>query len=383
MTIIRSTLIGITLTSLLAGCASSSRSIDTKSVDEYYREAQQEIRVSELDDAAKLIRQMEITYPFNPVTHKLLLDLAYAYSHHQRYSEAIAITNRFIAQYPYHDKVDYAYYIKALTNFNHGVEALDARKHPDPREANPIYAREAFKNFADLIRRFPKSQYVADAKKRMTHLRNMLAQHEITLARVSYDEGDTEMALQRAKYVLDNYPNTPAAHMAMDLLAQASHDGDSVKTEQTAATTTNLPKLQDPAKLAQLVADAQAKAPPTPVANPVAERNTIGPDIKPDIHGESWLLAQNPNHYTIQLAGTTRGSWLQSFFAEKQLGEGVAYYTSKRKGQTWYTALYGDYPSYQAAKRAIRELEQKTGIKDLWIRKYKDVQKQIQASATP
>lgn len=382
MTIIKSTLIGITLVSLLSGCASNSKSIDTKSVDQYYREAQQEIRVSELDDAAELIRQMEITYPFNPVTHKLLLDLAYAYSHQQRYSEAIAITNRFIAQYPYHDKVDYAYYIKALTNFNQGVEALDAEKHPDPRKADPIYAREAFKNFADLIRRFPKSQYVADSKKRMTHLRNILAQHEIALARVTYDEGDTVMALQRAKYVLDNYPNTPAAHMAMDLLAQASSNGDSIKTKETETETTNWPEQQSSTKLAQLVADAQVKAPPAPVATPVAV-HTIGPDSKPDIYGESWLLAQNPNHYTIQLAGTTKGSWLESFFAEKQLGEGAAYYTSQRKGQTWYTALYGDYPSYQAAKQAIRELEQKTGIKDLWIRKYKDVQKQIQASATP
>ncbi|HGX92835.1 MAG TPA: outer membrane protein assembly factor BamD [Candidatus Tenderia sp.] len=377
MKLINTLFIGTILIVALAGCASTgtSNSNANKSVNDYYNEAQQYIRVGDLDDAGELIRNMEIRYPFHAITHKLQLELAYAYSHQQRPSEAIAIANRFIAQYPYHERVDYAYYIKALTNFNQGVLALDTSKFPNPEDADARIAREAYKNFADLIRRFPDSQYLTDSKKRMLHLRNLLAQHEVALAERSLENNDFVMATQRAQYVLDNYPNTPASSAALNIIARANNSGGASRSQPRQATAVAAEKLEQPQALA---AEAQIKVPPAAQPKSAEPRNT-GPETKPNIHGERWLLAQNPRYYTIQLAGTTKKSWLDTFFSEKKLGNEAAFYTSRRKGQRWYTALYGSYPSYKAAKAAVAELEEKTGIKGLWIRKYKDIRSHILA----
>ncbi len=363
--------------SLLVGCAStgSSSSNANKSVNDYYNEAQQYIRVGDLDEAAELIRNMEIRYPFHAITHKLQLALAYAYSHQQRPSEAIAITNRFIAQYPYHDRVDYAYYIKALTNFNQGVLALDATRHPNPEDADARVAREAYKNFADLIRRFPESQYLSDAKKRMLHLRNLLAQHEVSLAELALEKNDTIMASQRAQYVLENYPNTPASNSALNILARINNNGGASLASPHHAQVIAKVERQPQA----LVSEAKVKVPPSTVQPQPSETRSSGPAIKPSINDERWVLAQNPGFYTIQLAGTSKKGWLNSFFTEKTLGDEAAYYTSKRKGKIWYTALYGSYPTYKEAKAAVAELEARTGIKGLWIRKYKDIRNHILA----
>ncbi len=385
------------LTLLLGGCATGGSQPERKSVDQFYNEAQQLIRVGDLDEAADLIRRMEIRYPFHAITHKLQLELAYAYSHQRQPEKAIAIANRFIAQYPYHERVDYAYYIKALTNFNRGVEALDPALHPDPRKASPALAREAFKNFASLLRRFPDSQYAADAKQRMVHLRNLLAQHEMALARLALEEGDATMAAQRARYVLDHYPNSPAAGTALNLIAKAQQAQQEQRFEVAMAE--NRPEEQPSttaggeAKEAKsegtatglAAAAAVTTAPATTIRAPALATTERRPKArrdatatKPNIHGEAWLLAQNPSHYTIQLAGTTREKWLEEFFAEKALGDEAAYYVSTRKGKNWYTALYGSYPSYRAAKEAVEELQAKTGIQGLWIRKYRDIQNHIQ-----
>ncbi len=385
MTPIRILISSVLLTIVLAGCATtgSSSSNASKSVNEFYNEAQQYIRVGDLDEASELIRNMEIRYPFHAITHKLQLELAYAYSHQQRPGEAIAITNRFIAQYPYHDRVDYAYYIKALTNFNQGVLALDTTKHPNPEEADARIAREAYKNFADLIRRFPESQYLTDSKKRMLHLRNLLAQHEVALAERALQKGDIVMASQRAQYVLDNYPNTAASNSALNILARANNNGGAAlrRSPDTKAVAAAVKPAQPLA--ADATAGVSVKIPPATPPQPQANApRSSGPAVKPGIHSERWLLAQNPRYYTIQLAGTTKKGWLDNFFSEKQLGDQAAYYTSRRKGKEWYTALYGSYSSYKEAKAAVAELEAKTGIKGLWIRKYKDIRNHILAQSS-
>jgi outer membrane protein assembly factor BamD len=71
------------------------------------------------------------------------------------------------------------------------------------------------------VRRFPESKYAADARQRMVFLRHTLAQHEINVGDYYMRRGAYVAAANRARYVLENHPRTPAVRGALKMLAAA------------------------------------------------------------------------------------------------------------------------------------------------------------------
>ena len=69
--------------------------------------------------------------------------------------------------------------------------------------------------------RFPDSRYAVDARKRMVYLHNLLAKHEIYVARHYLKRGAYVAAANRAKYVLENYQRTPAVEDALGIQIKA------------------------------------------------------------------------------------------------------------------------------------------------------------------
>ena len=62
---------------------------------------------------------------------------------------------------------------------------------------------------------------MTDSQLRMKHLRNILAQHEVNVANFYMRRGAFVAAANRARYVLENYQQTPAMPEALVLLAKA------------------------------------------------------------------------------------------------------------------------------------------------------------------
>jgi len=359
----------IVLSSLMLGCAATIQKPagTNKTVEQLYTESTQLIANNQLDQSHNKLKAMEIRFPFHELTHKLQLDLAMAYSNNKQTSKAVSLANRFIAQYPYHQNADYAYYIKAIANFNKGIEKISVTEHQDLQHTSSREAREAYKNFADLIRRFPTSKYSQESQDRVTHLRDRLASHEVSLAEASYQNNQPIMASQRAQYVIKNYPDTSAANRAQSLLDRAK--------------TTSQPPV---------MILAATKAPEIILKEPtiatlhetVKDTPLTGTNNKPKIKREAWLLSQNPSYFTIQVTGTSQEQSLTDFIRDKQLyDDDAAYYVASRQGKMWFTALYGNFKSYAEAKQMAAELEQNIGIKGLWIRRYRDIQGQINSYA--
>ncbi len=114
-----------------------------------------------------------------------------------------------------------AFYLRGLVNFNLDL-GITARYLPrDPSQRDPGAALQAFNDFSELIRRFPESRYVTDAQLRMKHLRNVLAQHEVNVANFYMRRGAFIAAANRARYVIENYQQTPAMPEALVLLSKA------------------------------------------------------------------------------------------------------------------------------------------------------------------
>jgi outer membrane protein assembly factor BamD len=93
----------------------------------------------------------------------------------------------------------------------------------DMSKRDPGAARESLANFTQLLNRFPESPYAADAKKRMLSLRNLLARYEINAANYYFKRKAYVAAIGRGRYVLENYPQTPAIPDALAVMVQGYH----------------------------------------------------------------------------------------------------------------------------------------------------------------
>ena len=79
----------------------------------------------------------------------------------------------------------------------------------------------SFSTFQELIRRFPNSEYVPDARQRMVYLRNRLAEYENHVADYYIRRGAYVAAVNRAKYALEHYPEAPQLEKTLQILVVA------------------------------------------------------------------------------------------------------------------------------------------------------------------
>jgi outer membrane protein assembly factor BamD len=80
---------------------------------------------------------------------------------------------------------------------------------------------QSFSTFQELIRRFPNSEYVPDARQRMVYLRNRLAEYENHVADYYIRRGAYVAAVNRAKYALEHYPEAPQLEKTLQILVVA------------------------------------------------------------------------------------------------------------------------------------------------------------------
>jgi len=210
----------VLLLTLLVGCASTSNP-DTWPASEFYGQAQESMSIKDYQTAIKHYEDLEIHHPFSPYTQQAQLEVAYAYYKYDEPDSAIAAANRYIKLYPRTKDVDYAYYLRGLVSFERSMSSLDLTLGLDFSKRQPKTAKDAFQYFEDLIKRYPDSKYVNDAKQRMLDIRNKLAQYELHAANYYFRRGAYLSAAKRAQYVLANYPQTPAIPDALIIMIKA------------------------------------------------------------------------------------------------------------------------------------------------------------------
>ena len=115
----------------------------------------------------------------------------------------------FERENPTHPRVDYCLYMKGRVWFDQAPNILERMFKVDLSVRPPKDTLKSFSTFQELIRRFPDSEYVPDARQRMVFLRNRLAQYENHVAEYYIERGAYVAAVNRAKYALEHYPGAP------------------------------------------------------------------------------------------------------------------------------------------------------------------------------
>jgi outer membrane protein assembly factor BamD len=189
--------------------------------EKFRTEAKAAVDAGSYEKAIKLYEALESRYPFGEDSAQTQLDIAYAYFKNNDPDSAIAAADRFIKMNPRSPGVDYAYYLKGLVNYNRGIGFIDRFLPTDTSQRDPGTARDALNNFEELIRRFPQSQYVPDARLRMIALKNNLAMYEVHVARYYMKRKAYVAAVDRATTVIEKYQRTPAVPYALLVLQEA------------------------------------------------------------------------------------------------------------------------------------------------------------------
>ena len=213
-------LLALLLIATLAGCASEPERQEL-SEREIYETAQGYLNSKNFSLAIQNLQLLESRYPFGPYAEQAQLEIIYAYYRGGDNEAAIAAADRFIRLHPQHEKVDYAYYMRGLSNYTEGEGLLERFIPTDMTQRDPGSAIQSFEDFRQLLQRFPNSVYADDARARMIYLRNRLARYEINVANYYFKRKAYLAAANRGRYVIENLPQTPAVPDALAVMVQA------------------------------------------------------------------------------------------------------------------------------------------------------------------
>jgi outer membrane protein assembly factor BamD len=206
---------------LLVTACSTTDVEEELSERQYYEEAQQALENEQYNIATEKLEALDARYPFGRYAEQGKLDMMYAYFQSSDFLSAGATAERFIRMHPDHAQLDYAYYMKGLSAYTADRSLFDRFIPSDLSERDLLPIQEAFNDFSRLLNRFPSSKYAPDARKRMVYLRNLLADHELRAARWYMRRTAYVAAINRARYVVENFDRTPAMPESLAIMHKA------------------------------------------------------------------------------------------------------------------------------------------------------------------
>lgn len=195
---------------VMAGCASDNERDIKSGADQLYDRAQSAMDSGNFRNAIAYYETLAARFPFSNQAKQGQLDLIYCYFMNAEPESAIDAASQFERENPTHPRVDYALYMRGLANFTGQSNTIYRFFGVDLARRPPDRIRESFSAFAQLVQRYPKSRYAADARQRMVFLRNRLAEYENGVARYYFRRGAYPAAINRARFTVESYDGAPA-----------------------------------------------------------------------------------------------------------------------------------------------------------------------------
>ncbi len=223
---------------VVAGCSSNPKKnvVDTgpKSSDQiYYQAAEKALNHQQYTEASKALEAIDSYYPTGRYAQQAQLELMYVKFQQKDFESAVAAADRFIRLNPQHPNVDYAYYVKGVSNMELNYDSLLRYTSLQQAHRDINYLKQAYQNFVDLIRRFPSSQYSVDAAQRMNFIGHELAESEMNVARFNIKRKAWVAAVERSQWVIEHYPQTPQVAEALATAAYSYQQlGDNATAQQ-------------------------------------------------------------------------------------------------------------------------------------------------------
>jgi len=221
--LVRAFVVILLLAISVSGCSRFKRKQSNENegvpVTELYDKAHTAMRRGNWAIALTAFRRLVAQYPYGEYTEQALIEIAYAQFKMGNNEEAISSIDRFLRTYPTHRHTAYMYYLRGLVNSNRDTVFLQKVWNLDASRRDLATPTQAYSDFNIVTGRFPNSRYAADATTRMRELRDMFARHDIEVALYYLRRGAWVAAAERAKYVLETWPQSGFQYDAIAILA--------------------------------------------------------------------------------------------------------------------------------------------------------------------
>ncbi len=175
-------------------------------------------------EAVEYFKEVERQHPYSEWARRSILMTAYAHYMANDYAEAISDSDQFIQLYPGNPSTPYAYYLKSICYFE---QIVDVGRD----QASTSEAGEALR---EVAKRFPNSEYAADARLKIDMVNDQLAGKEMTVGRYYLRAGDALGSIARFRTVIDKYQTTShtpealyrlvALDVSLGLMTEAQHN---------------------------------------------------------------------------------------------------------------------------------------------------------------
>ena len=203
---------------LLHSCSQKSEEVKTKvegdsletQMIQAYNAGVEALDMGDALFAAKKFNEAELLYPQSDWAPRSSLMASYAYFQFGYYSNSVDELERFINLYPKNKNLDYAYYLLAM---NYYESIVDEKKDLKP-------LKEAKKYFNFIIKEYPDTDYALDGKYKLELIEDILAAKEIYIARYYIKKEKWIAAVNRLKFIVNNYGTTIFVEEALHRLVE-------------------------------------------------------------------------------------------------------------------------------------------------------------------
>jgi outer membrane protein assembly factor BamD len=206
-------LAAVVFVAALSACGTKDDEIvkPPESAEKLYNEARDKFDDHKYKDAVKDFEEVERQHPSSEWATSGQIMSAYSSYQAEDYDTAIATLNRFVKIYPNNPSTPYAYYMIALCYYEQISDVGRDQK----------ITEQAMAALREVIRRFPDSEYAHDAHIKLDLTQDHLAGKEMEIGRYYLRHDDTIAAINRFRFVVENYQTTSHVPEALHRLVEA------------------------------------------------------------------------------------------------------------------------------------------------------------------
>jgi len=209
---------------LLAACSTTKDPAEAypgESATQIYQRGEDALRDRVYSEAIKRFEALEVQYPYGRDTETAELHIIYAYYMSSDYASAESAADRFIHAHPTNPHVDYAYYMRGMSNYYQNMGVFERLFALDLATRDLTQIKKSYADFDEVVKRFPDSAYAPAAHQYLVYLRNVIADHELEVAQYYYDHKAYVAAANRANLVVRHYQGAPAVPTALVIMVKS------------------------------------------------------------------------------------------------------------------------------------------------------------------
>ena len=193
--------------------------------DTLYNQALANLDAGDLSESQKRLNDLDRQHPYSEFSRKSLILNTFINYRKGAYTEATTNGKRFLQLYPGDKDAAYAQYIIGMSYF----------KRMPHITRDQTMTQEAFNAMTAVVEKYPESEYVVDAQKKILVTRDQLAGKEMLVGRYYQERREFLASINRYRKVVERYPNTRHVEEALARLTESYFSLGLVEEAQNSA----------------------------------------------------------------------------------------------------------------------------------------------------